>query len=153
MGSYLFLYTNTLKIGRLLQTDSFGKVCVWEGKGTVIKKYKSIRKSVSGETCVAWNFIKKTSAQVFFCEYSEIFKNTYFEKHLQTTASQLVVSKYMWNVVWWYASNSNQVCTCTLLMYGWDRSLCSFFLQSKIGNLGSLHACIEWIININNIIQ
>ena len=25
--------------------------------------------------------------QVFSCEYCEIFKNTYFEKHLQTTAS------------------------------------------------------------------
>ena len=25
--------------------------------------------------------------QVFPCEYCQIFKNTYFEKHLQTTAS------------------------------------------------------------------
>ena len=25
---------------------------------------------------------------MFFCEYWEIFKNTYFEKHLRTTASQ-----------------------------------------------------------------
>ena len=24
---------------------------------------------------------------MFFCEYCEIFNNTYFEKHLQTTAS------------------------------------------------------------------
>ena len=27
-------------------------------------------------------------AQVFFCECCEIFKNTYFEKHLRTAASQ-----------------------------------------------------------------
>ena len=31
----------------------------------------------------ACNFIKKkTRTQVFFCEYCEMFKNTYFEKHL-----------------------------------------------------------------------
>ena len=31
--------------------------------------------------------IKETPTQVFFCEHCEVFKNTYFEKHLQTTAS------------------------------------------------------------------
>ena len=37
---------------------------------------------------VGLHFIKKeTPTQVFFCEYCEIFKNTYFEKHLRTTAS------------------------------------------------------------------
>ena len=36
----------------------------------------------------ACNFIKKeTLAQVFSCEFYEIFKNTYFEEHLRTTAS------------------------------------------------------------------
>ena len=33
------------------------------------------------------NFIKETPTLVFFCEYCEIFKNIYFEKHLRTTAS------------------------------------------------------------------
>ena len=33
------------------------------------------------------NFIKKR--QVFSCEYCEIFKNIYFEKHLRTAASEL----------------------------------------------------------------
>ena len=28
------------------------------------------------------NFIKKTPTQVFYCEYCEIFKNTYFQEHL-----------------------------------------------------------------------
>ena len=28
-----------------------------------------------------------TPTQVFYCDYSEIFKATYFEEHLQTTAS------------------------------------------------------------------
>ena len=36
----------------------------------------------------ACNFIKKeTLVQVFSCEFCEIFKNTYFEEHLRTTAS------------------------------------------------------------------
>ena len=30
---------------------------------------------------------KETPTQVFFCEYCDIFKNTYFEKHLGTTVS------------------------------------------------------------------
>ena len=29
---------------------------------------------------------KKTPTKVFYCEYYEIFKNTYFEKQLQTAA-------------------------------------------------------------------
>ena len=31
---------------------------------------------------------KETLTQLFFREYCEIFKNTYFEKHLRTTASE-----------------------------------------------------------------
>ena len=34
------------------------------------------------------NFIKKeTQAQVFFCEFCEIIKNTFFTEHLWATAS------------------------------------------------------------------
>ena len=37
----------------------------------------------------ACNFIKKeTLTEVFSCECCEIYKNTYFEKHLQTAASE-----------------------------------------------------------------
>ena len=32
-------------------------------------------------------FKKETLAQVFSCEFGEIFKNTYFVEHLLTTAS------------------------------------------------------------------
>ena len=35
----------------------------------------------------AATLLKETLTQVFFCEYCEIFKNTYFEKQLRTTAS------------------------------------------------------------------
>ena len=34
------------------------------------------------------SFIKKEAlAHVFFCEFCEIIKNTYFEEHLRTAAS------------------------------------------------------------------
>ena len=36
----------------------------------------------------ACNFIEETPTQVVFCEYCEIFKNTYFEEHLQMAASE-----------------------------------------------------------------
>ena len=39
--------------------------------------------------CQAYNFIKKEIlAQVFSCEFYEIFKNTFFTEHLWTTASR-----------------------------------------------------------------
>ena len=45
------------------------------------------RPKQSPETC---NFIKKeTLAQVFFCEFSEIYKNTFFTEHPLVTASGL----------------------------------------------------------------
>ena len=33
---------------------------------------------------------KGTPTQVFSCEICEIFKNTYFEEHLRTTASEFI---------------------------------------------------------------
>ena len=33
--------------------------------------------------------LKETPTQVFSCEYYQIFKNIYFEEHLQTAASKL----------------------------------------------------------------
>ena len=43
---------------------------------------------VAGLRLDASNFIKKeTLAQVFSCEFCEIFKNTYFTEHLRMTAS------------------------------------------------------------------
>ena len=41
----------------------------------------------------ACNFIKKeTVAQVFSCEFCEIFKNTFFTEHLWTTASIIIIT-------------------------------------------------------------
>ena len=36
--------------------------------------------------------LKNTPTQLFSCEFCEIFKNTYFEEHLRTTASFILVS-------------------------------------------------------------
>ena len=35
----------------------------------------------------ACDFIRKNLTQMLSCEYCEIFKNTHFEKHLQTASS------------------------------------------------------------------
>ena len=40
--------------------------------------------------------LKTTLTQVFYCEYCEIFKNTYFEEHLPSAAS--VTSLFTWNI-------------------------------------------------------
>ena len=37
--------------------------------------------------------LKETPTQVLCCEYCEIFKNTYFEEHLGTAASVLLILK------------------------------------------------------------
>ena len=42
-------------------------------------------KKVVLKTC---NFIKRTPAQVFPCEYCEILKNTYFGEYLRTATSK-----------------------------------------------------------------
>ena len=39
-------------------------------------------------------YYKETQTQVFSSEICEIFKNTYFEEHLRTTASGACYSEY-----------------------------------------------------------
>ena len=48
----------------------------------------------------ACNFIKKRLQQVFSFEICKIFKNTYFEEHLQTTASEHFVKYLEVNFSW-----------------------------------------------------
>ena len=50
---------------------------------SLFKKLQTFR---SG-TLLKRDFIKK----VFSCEYCEIFKNTYFEEHLQTTTCAILI--------------------------------------------------------------
>ena len=62
-------------------------------KNAVLKNIFSIHRkipvleSLFDKGLHACNFIKKRIQQLFSCEYCEIFKNTYFEKHLRTAAS------------------------------------------------------------------
>ena len=41
----------------------------------------------------ACSFIRETPTQVFSCKYWEIFKNTYFEEHLQMAVSVILTIK------------------------------------------------------------
>ena len=50
---------------------------------------RSLKNSLSLPLPQACNFIKKeTLAQVFSCEFCEVFKNTIFTEHLWTIASE-----------------------------------------------------------------
>ena len=44
---------------------------------------------------------------MFFCEYCEIFKNNYFDEHLQTAASVLVIMKLVVSIG---MVSTNKVC-------------------------------------------
>ena len=52
---------------------------------SVIKVFLKVLQNSQGHTCArVCNFIKEqTLAQVFFCEFCQIFKNTFFIKHLR----------------------------------------------------------------------
>ena len=59
-------------------------------RGVLLKNvFLEISQNSQKNTCVkACNFIKKeTLAQLFFCEFFKISKNTFSTEHLQTTAS------------------------------------------------------------------
>ena len=55
------------------------------------------------------NFLKKRLQGCFFCEYCEIFKNTNFEKHLRTTASENTPTVML----------SNEICEILKNTYFW----------------------------------
>ena len=46
--------------------------------------FKNLRKLLEFRLLGLKNFLKKTLAQMFSCEISEVFKNNYFEEHLPT---------------------------------------------------------------------
>ena len=69
-------------------------------------------------TCVEVSF-EETSTQAFSCEYCVIYKNTFFEGHLQTAAS---IERYL-NVLW--VLNLNHAFT-------WIKSLCSKSVSNKV---------------------
>ena len=48
---------------------------------------KNLAKFTGKHLCQSLFFKKETLAQVFFCEFCEIFKNTFFTEYLWATAS------------------------------------------------------------------
>ena len=55
----------------------------------------------------ACNFIKKETLEQFSCEFCKIFKNTYFEEYLGTTASEKIQVFYIiWDKLPWLFSVS-----------------------------------------------
>ena len=57
---------------------------------------------------LCWSlFLKRDSRQVFSCEYCEILKNTYFEKHLRTAASGKPHLNTL--VSWVFINNKNPI--------------------------------------------
>ena len=72
--------------------ELFSKKCVLKNFALLTGK-KPVLESLFDKVAVLQpiDFIKETPTQVFSCEYCEILKSIYFEKHLQTTASTLVI--------------------------------------------------------------
>ena len=54
---------------------------------------------------------KETLAQVFSCELCEILKSTYFEEHLPTTASELVIASLIFVLIIQWFENLSKVLT------------------------------------------
>ena len=62
------------------------------------QEYSCARTSLLIKFQVAWNFIKKEAlSQVLSCEFSEIFKNTFFTEHVWSAASLLMYMKAEYN--------------------------------------------------------
>ena len=59
------------------------KYVQWQNKNGDMKSGQKLEAATRG-----LHFIQKTPTQVLSCEYCKSFKNTYFEKHLQTIVSE-----------------------------------------------------------------
>ena len=67
-----------------------GKYLCWS---VFLKKLQALRPTT---------LLNKTPTQVFYCDYCETFKNTYFEEHLRTAASEsLFLEEYCHTTVAW----------------------------------------------------
>ena len=78
-------YNNSLKLSNI-------SASVYVSTKTAIFVFPSICRSIRTEE--ACNFIlKKTLAQVFFCEFCEFSKNIFFTEHLRVTASLIYLKE------------------------------------------------------------
>ena len=61
------------------------------------KLFLEISQNSQKNTCARASFLIKTLAQVFSCEFCEIFKNKFSTQHTQRTASGFKLSKYIFD--------------------------------------------------------
>ena len=61
------------------------------------KVFLDIWQNSQKNTCASVSFLIKTLAQVFSCEFYEIFKNTFSTQHLQKTASGFKLSTHIFD--------------------------------------------------------
>ena len=88
MNKYNLIYLNF----GLLRNSSF-PILEAATRGILVKKvFLKISQNSQENTCARISFLikkKKALAQVFSCEFYEIFKNIFFREHLRTTASTI----------------------------------------------------------------
>ena len=94
-----------------------------------------IQRRVRTKAC---NFIKKeTSAQVFYCELREIFKNTFSTEHPQTTASDFFWTSpdgcfcFSWKSINTARFSSTAMFFRSLKLVIWKKSVFYFYLHNK----------------------
>ena len=67
--------------------------------GVLYKKvFLKIYQNSQGKTCVRVSVLikKETLAQMFSCEFCEMFKKTFFTEHFRKTASERLLEKIYW---------------------------------------------------------
>ena len=73
-----------------VSTNDFMILCIFSYIKLLIVCYNSfVKKGILWKGAQrTTSFLKKTPTQVFYCENCEVFKNTYFEEHQRTAASE-----------------------------------------------------------------
>ena len=79
---------NFLKTRQFERTSSNAWFCLTMHKVSVKDVAEETAHQLGSKVACQCNFIKKeTLAQVFYCKFCEIFKNTFVTEHLRATAS------------------------------------------------------------------
>ena len=80
----LWFYKKVIVYLALSETNSEVAVRRCSAKKVVLKISQNSQENTCVGVCLTWNFTKKeTPTQLFYCEFCEIFKNTFFIKHLR----------------------------------------------------------------------
>ena len=80
----LWFYKKVIVYLALSETNSEAAVRRCSTKKVVLKISQNSQENTCVGVCLTWNFTKtETPTQLFYCEFCEIFKNTFFIKHLR----------------------------------------------------------------------